>query len=66
MGGTITAHKGSLSGVSLGQAAVTAAAPGGTFDLRSKSTLPPLDTKPTTIWIESTLGGVAGPFTVSG
>ncbi len=63
-GGTITVHKGSLSGVSLVQAAVTAAATGGVFDARSKSTLPPLDTRPTTIWIESTLGGVAGPFTV--
>ena len=63
-GGIITVHKGSLSGVSLVQAAVTAAATGGVFDARSKSTLPPLDTRPTTIWIESTLGGVAGPFTV--
>ncbi|HET7820682.1 MAG TPA: fibronectin type III domain-containing protein [Ornithinibacter sp.] len=67
VGGTITIHKGSLSGVSLGQAAVTAAAPpatGGVFDGRFRSTAPPLDTKPATIWIESTLGGVAGPFTV--
>ena len=69
VGGTITIHKGTLSGVSLGQAAVTAAAPpavGGVFDARSKSTQPPLNTKPATIWIESTLGGVAGPFTVAG
>jgi hypothetical protein len=58
-----------LSGVSLGQAPITAAAPpagGGTFDFRSKSTASPLDTKPTTIWIESSLGGTAGPFTVAG
>jgi hypothetical protein len=67
VGGTITIHKGSLSGVSLGGAPVTAAAPpatGGVFDARLRSTAPPLDTKPATIWIESTLGGVAGPFTV--
>ena len=62
-------HKGTLAGVSLGQAAVTAAAPpavGGVFDARSKATTAPFNTNPGTIWIESSLGGVAGPFTVAG
>jgi hypothetical protein len=69
VGGTITVHKGTLSGVPLGQAAVTAAAPpavGGVFDARSKATTAPFNTNPGTVWIESTLGGAAGPFTVSG
>jgi hypothetical protein len=68
VGGTITVHKGSLSGVSLGQAAVTAAAPpavGGVYDARSRATTPPFNTNPGTVWIESSLGGTAGPFTVT-
>lgn len=69
VGGTITVHKGTLAGVSLGQAALTAAAPpatGSVFDARSRAIAAPFNTNPGTIWIESTLGGVAGPFTVSG
>ena len=68
-GGTVTIHKGSLSGVSLGTVAMTpAAAPatGGTFTLRNRSTVAPFNTNPGTIWLESSLGGTAGPFTVSG
>ena len=67
VGGTITVHRGSLSGAVLGQADVTAAAApatGGVFDMRNRSTASPLNTKPGTVWIESTLGGTAGPFTV--
>ena len=54
--------------MSLGQAAVTATAPpavGGVYDARSGATTAPFNTNPGTIWVESTLGGVAGPFTVS-
>ena len=45
-----------------------AAAPatGGTFTLRNRSTVAPFNTNPGTIWLESSLGGTAGPFTVSG
>src|SRR5919112_2159125 len=67
-GGTITVHKGTLDGVTMGQAPVTAAvapATGGVFDARTKSTVAPFSTNPQTVWIESTLGGVAGPFSVS-
>jgi len=66
-GGTITIHKGTLSGVSLGTYAMTAAAPpatGGVFSARSQATVAPFNTNPGTIWIESSLGGTAGPFTV--
>jgi hypothetical protein len=68
VGGTITVHKGTLAGVPMGQAAVTAAvapATGGVFDARTKSTAAPFSTNPGTVWIESSLGGVAGPFSVS-
>jgi len=68
-GGTVTVHKGSLDGISLGTVNMTAAvapATGGTFTLRQRSTTAPFNTNPGTIWIESSLGATAGPFTVSG
>ena len=68
VGAIITAHKGSLAGPVLGQAAMTAAAPpatGGVFSLRLSNAAAGT-TNPGTIWIESTLGGTAGPFTVTG
>ncbi len=68
VGGTITVHKGTLAGVPLGQAAISAAAPpaaGGVFDARTKATTAPFNTNPGTVWVESTRGGVAGPFTVN-
>lgn len=68
VGASITLHKGSLSGASLGTFPVTAAAPpatGGVFDARIRSTVAPFNTNPGTIWIESSVGGTAGPFTVS-
>jgi Chitobiase/beta-hexosaminidase C-terminal domain/Fibronectin type III domain len=65
VGSTITIHRGSLAGPVLGQAPVTTAAPatGGVFDLRLRNAAAPT-TNPVTIWIESTVGGSAGPFTV--
>src|SRR5215218_2211211 len=68
VGGIITVHRGTLAGVAMGQAPVTAAvapATGGVFDARTKSTVAPFNTNPGTVWIESTLGGMAGPFSVS-
>jgi hypothetical protein len=65
VGAIITVHKGSLAGPSLGQAAMTAAAPGGVFSLRLSNAAAGTS-NPVTIWIESTVGGTAGPFTVSG
>lgn len=68
VGSTITVHKGSLAGPVLGQAAMTAAAApatGGVFDLRLRNAAAGT-TNPVTIWVESTVGGTAGPFTVSG
>jgi Chitobiase/beta-hexosaminidase C-terminal domain/Fibronectin type III domain len=66
-GGTVTIHKGTLAGVSLGTYAMTAAAPpatNGVFSARSTATVAPFNTNPGTIWVESSLGGTAGPFTV--
>ena len=68
VGSVITVHKGSLSGPVLGQAAMTAAAApatGGVFDLRLRNAAAGT-TNPGTVWIESTVGGTAGPFTVGG
>jgi hypothetical protein len=66
VGSTITVHKGSLDGPVLGQAPMTAAAApttGGVFDLRLRNAAAGT-TSPVTVWIESTVGGTAGPFTV--
>ena len=68
VGSIITVHRGSLAGPVLGQVAMTAAAPpaiGGVFDMRLRNAAAG-SVNPGTIWIESTLGGTAGPFTVSG
>lgn len=64
VGATITAHSGSLAGPVLGRAPVTAGAPAGVFSLRLQGAAAGA-TRPATIWIESTLGGTAGPFTVA-
>lgn len=67
VGGTITVHRGTLTGLVAGQAAVTAAAApatGGVFDMRARKAAAGT-TNPTTVWIESTLGGTAGPFPVA-
>jgi hypothetical protein len=70
VGGTILVHKGSLSGPVIATAGLTAAAPpavGAVFDARNKTTTDVnLATNPTTVWIESSLGGTAGPFAVAG
>jgi hypothetical protein len=67
-GGTITVHPGSLATGTLPawEAPMTAAAApatGGVFDLRLRNGAAPVS-RPATIWIESSLGGTAGPFTV--
>jgi hypothetical protein len=67
VGTTIKVHRGTLAGPVLGQVAVTAAAPpatGGVFDLRLRNAAAGA-TNPGTIWIESSAGGTAGPFTVT-
>lgn len=67
VGSTITVHQGSLSGPVLGQAPMTAAAApavGGVYSLRLQKAAAPA-TNPGTVWIESTVGGTAGPFTVA-
>lgn len=69
VGGTVTIHQGSLSGPVLGSGPLVAAvapATGSTFDIRVRTTAAPLNANPGQIWIESTLGGTAGPFTTSG
>jgi hypothetical protein len=63
VGATITVHSGSLAGPVLGRAPVTAGAPP-VFSLRQQNAAAPA-TKPATVWIESTLGGTAGPLTVT-
>lgn len=62
VGATIKVHAGSLAGPVLGSALVTAGPPP-VFSLRQANAAAPA-TNPGTIWIESTLGGTAGPFTV--
>jgi hypothetical protein len=67
VGATITVHQGSLGGRVLLTAPVTAAAPpetGGVWDARARNAAAPA-ANPGTIWIESSVGGTAGPFTVS-
>ncbi|MCF3141448.1 fibronectin type III domain-containing protein [Paenarthrobacter sp. AR 02] len=66
VGGTITVRSGGPGGAVLGTAPVTAAAApgtGGIFTLRLRDGNAPA-ANPGTIWIESTLGGTAGPITV--
>lgn len=66
VGATITVHRGSATGPVVGRAAVTAApapATGGVFSLRLRNAAAGT-TNPGTIWIESTVGGTAGPITV--
>ncbi|MEO5834593.1 MAG: fibronectin type III domain-containing protein [Nakamurella sp.] len=67
-GATVTLRRGSATGPVLATAILAAAvapATGGTFDIRIRSTGAPFNTNPGPIWIDSNLGGVAGPFTVS-
>lgn len=67
-GATVTIRKGSLTGQILGTAVLAPPVPpavGATFDLRIRTTAAPFNTNPGPIWLESNLGGVAGPFTVS-
>jgi hypothetical protein len=67
VGGTITVRVGSAAGRVLGQAAVTAAvAPetGGVWTLRLRNAAAGT-TNPGTVWVESTVGGTAGPLTVA-
>jgi hypothetical protein len=67
VGATITVHQGSLGGRVLLTVPVTAAAPpetGGVWDARARNAAAPA-ANPGTIWIESSVGGTAGPFTVS-
>jgi hypothetical protein len=67
VGGTVTLHVGSPTGRVLGQAAVTAAAApatGGVYSLRLRNAAAGT-TNPGTVWVESTLGGTAGPKAVA-
>ncbi|MBG6183895.1 hypothetical protein IWX65_001863 [Arthrobacter sp. CAN_A214] len=67
VGSVITLHKGSLGGPVLGRATVTAAvapATGGEFSLRLRDAAAGTS-NPGTVWIESSVGGVAGPTTVT-
>ena len=67
VGGTVTIHGDGPAGRVLGPAAVTAAAapaPGGVYTLRFRNAAAGT-TNPGTVWIESTLGGTAGPKAVA-
>jgi hypothetical protein len=67
VGGTVTVRVGGPGGTIIGTAPVTAAAApetGGVFTLRLRDGNAPA-TNPGNIWIESTLGGTAGPITVA-
>jgi hypothetical protein len=67
VGSTVTVHVGGPTGRVLGQAAVTAAvapATGGVYSLRLRNAAAGT-TNPGTVWIESTLGGTAGPKAVA-
>ncbi|CAH0196654.1 hypothetical protein SRABI83_01801 [Arthrobacter sp. Bi83] len=66
VGGVITIHSGSPTGPVLGQVAVTAAAApatGGDYNLRLRNAAAGAS-NPGRVWIESTVGGTAGPATV--
>ena len=67
VGGTVTVRVGGPTGRVLGQAAVTAAAApatGGVYTLRLRNAAAGT-TNPGTVWVESTLGGTAGPMAVT-
>lgn len=67
VGSTITVRVGGPAGRILGQTAVTAAAApetGGVYTLRLRNAAAGT-TNPGTVWIESTVGGTAGPTTVT-
>jgi hypothetical protein len=63
VGATIKLHTGSLTGPVLGTGVVVAGVPAGTFDIRLRSPQAPAS-NPGTVWVESSAGGTAGPFTV--
>ncbi len=66
VGGTVTVHRGGPTGPVIGRATVTAAAApatGGVFSIRLRDNA--AGTNPGTIWTESTVGGTAGPTTVT-
>ena len=62
VGSTIKVHAGSLSGPVLGSALVTAGPPPA-FSMRQTNAAAPA-TNPGIVWVESSLGGTAGPFTI--
>ncbi|MFF2315359.1 fibronectin type III domain-containing protein [Arthrobacter sp. NPDC058097] len=67
VGGTVTVRVGGPTGRVLGQAPVTAAvapATGGVWTLRFRNAAAGT-TNPGTVWVESTLGGTAGPKAVT-
>ncbi|MET3936523.1 chitobiase/beta-hexosaminidase C-terminal domain-containing protein [Arthrobacter sp. OAP107] len=67
VGGTVTVRVGGPTGRVLGQAAVTAAAApatGGVYSLRLRNAAAGT-TNPGNVWVESTLGGTAGPNAVA-
>ena len=67
VGGTITVRVGGPTGRILGTAPVTAAAApatGGVYALRLRNAAAGTS-NPGTVWIESTVGGTAGPTTVA-
>jgi hypothetical protein len=67
VGATVSIRVGAPDGPSLGNAAVTAAAPpatGGVYDFRLRNGAAPA-TNPGTIYVVSNGGGVAGPFRVT-
>ena len=67
VGATVTIRVGSPTGTSLGTALVTQAvapATGGEYDFRLRKGASPT-TNPTTIYVVSSGGGVAGPFRVA-
>lgn len=67
VGSVITIHSGSLSGPVLGRVSVTAAvapATGGEYILRLRNAAAGTRS-PGTVWIESSVGGTAGPTTVA-
>ena len=64
---TLTIRENSETGTVLGTGRMTAAtapATGGVYDLRFRDTAAPRN-RPATIYVVSSLGGIAGPFTVS-
>ncbi|WP_207454415.1 fibronectin type III domain-containing protein [Herbiconiux sp. SYSU D00978] len=66
VGGTVTIHAGGPTGPVIGTATVTAAAApetGGVWNVRLRNNA--AGNNPGTIWVESTVGGTVGPFTVT-